>query len=125
MSDITDFIHKFKTTGKIELPTNGQEVRQFLHADDCGRCLVALAENFEEISKTRRHVDVSSHEWIKVLDLARMITPNSFVRSFSDPNTLREDPDRFMLNYWKPQITLKEGVDLMIDEYDRRQNTQR
>jgi len=123
---IADFIHKLKTTGKIELLTNGQEVRQFLHTDDCGRCLVALAENFEEISKTRRHVDVSSHEWITVLDLARMITPNSFVRSFSDPtHTLREDPDRFMHDYWTPRITLKEGIDWMIDEYDRRQNAQR
>lgn len=123
---IADFIHKFKATAKIELMTNGQEVRQFLHTDDCGRCLVALAENFEEIAKTRHHVDVSSFEWITILDLARMITPNSFVRSFSDPtHTLREDPDRFMLNYWKPRITLKEGIDLMIDEYDLRQNAQR
>lgn len=125
---IADFIHKFKTTGKIELLTNGQEVRQFLHADDCGRCLVAIAENFKEIKSTRRrdHVDVSSFEWITILDLARMITPNSFVRSFSDPtHTLREDPDRFILDYCYPHIALKDGIEDMIHEYDRRQNASR
>lgn len=123
---IADFIDKFKRKGKIELLTNGQEVRQFLHADDCGRCLVALAENFKEIKASRRHVDVSSYEWIKILDLARMITPHSVVTSFNDPtHTLRDDPDQFMLRYWKPHITLKEGVDGMVDEYDRRQNAAR
>lgn len=123
---IADFIDKFKRKGKIELLTNGQEVRQFLHADDCGRCLVALAENFKEIKASRRHVDVSSYEWIKILDLARMITSHSVVTSFNDPtHTLRDDPDKFMLRYWKPHITLKEGVDGMVDEYDRRQNAAR
>jgi len=123
---IADFIHKFKTTGKIELLTNGQEVRQFLHTKDCGRCLLAIAENFKEIKSTRDHVDVSSFEWITILDLARMITPNSFVRSFNDPtHTLREDPDRFILNYYYPHVSLKDGVEDMIHEYDRRQNAQR
>lgn len=120
---IADFIDKFKRDGKIELLTNGQEVRQFLHTEDCGRCLVALMENFEDIRATRSHVDVSSYEWIKILDLARMITPNSFVRSFSDPtHTLKEDPDQFMLRYWKPEITLKDGLQRMIDEYDHRED---
>ena len=42
---ITDFIHKAKNTRCIDMITDGTESRQFLHAEDCSRCLLTLAAN--------------------------------------------------------------------------------
>ena len=48
---ITDLILKADRTSKIDLITNGEEERQFLHVEDCSRCLLTLAEKYTEISR--------------------------------------------------------------------------
>ena len=42
---ITDFALKAQQEGKIEMLTNGEETRQFLHAEDCSRALYMISKD--------------------------------------------------------------------------------
>ena len=133
---ITDFIHKGKTTNKIEMRTNGREVRQFLYVRDCVKALYELMKNYQmylEVSKTTNDIctfDITSYEWISIYRLARMIGDQLNVQVIQ--NTFREDvvqyngkvePTRSILNdYWKPHVSLYEGVERMITAYENKNN---
>ena len=51
---ITDMIHKWKKNGYIDLMTTGEEERQFLHTDDCAKCLITVMKNYNEIVRIIR-----------------------------------------------------------------------
>lgn len=117
---IPDFIHKFKTKGFIDLNTNGQESRQFLHTRDCAKALIAIMNNYDEIKTKRNVVDVTNFEWTRVLDLALIITEDPklvYAGSIGDSlQTCQNQPDTFILDYWKgPEISLKDAVKEMMN----------
>ena len=59
---MTLFIRRF-LNGRIEMMTTGEERRQFIHIDDVCRALhQALDSNLEGV------YDISSFEWVSVLD---------------------------------------------------------
>jgi nucleoside-diphosphate-sugar epimerase len=111
---ITDFI-KMARTGKIMMRTDGQEERQFLHSDDCSRCLVAVRDNYEKFSP-HEPLQITSFEWTKIVDVAKTIQaiiPCEIVPSeVSDDVQLnkRNEPSREILNHWNPKISLEEGL---------------
>lgn len=114
---IPDFIHNFKTNGKIELLTNGTEERQFLYTTDCAKCLTIIMDKYDEIYKERKCIDITSFEWKTIMDIARMIAPEDVISSseYKDiTQTIKNEPDTFILKYWKPEIDLKVGIDYMI-----------
>ena len=45
---ITDFIRKGFEEGDFEMMTDGEEVRQFLYAEDCCEGLEAVMKNYDE-----------------------------------------------------------------------------
>jgi|TARA_R110001606_G_C15395391_1_gene652113 nucleoside-diphosphate-sugar epimerase len=108
---ITDMIHKFKTNGYIDLMTDGEEERQFLHNHDCAKCLTILMDNYDEILKETDSVDITSFESIKIKDVARYICDDIRVgeKNMNTHNKFNE-PRSFILRYWKPEITLKDGI---------------
>jgi nucleoside-diphosphate-sugar epimerase len=112
---IPDFIHKNKMLGYIDLMTDGQEQRQFLHTEDCARALEAIMVNYSSID--RPSVDVTSFEWIKIIDLARLIS--SDVRpgvKVDTVQTLHNEPDRYILEFWSgPEISIKDGIHKMVN----------
>lgn len=108
---ITDMIHKFKTNGYIDLMTDGEEVRQFLHTDDCARCLTIVMDNYEEILSTTNSVDITSFESTKIKDVAKYICEDVRPTEINmNTHDRTNEPRPFILNYWKPEITLKEGI---------------
>jgi nucleoside-diphosphate-sugar epimerase len=107
---IPDFIHMNKMNGRIDLMTDGQEQRQFLHTEDCAKALTAIMTNYSLI--TRPSVDVTSFEWIKIIDLARLISEDVRPGTKTDTvQTIHNEPDRYILQFWAgPEISLKDGI---------------
>jgi nucleoside-diphosphate-sugar epimerase len=108
---ITDMIHKYKTNGYIDLMTTGEEERQFLHTDDCATCMVKVMENYDEILKTKKSVDITSFEWSKIKDVATFICDDVRVTDIKiTTHDRKNEPSTFILKYWKPKISLSEGI---------------
>jgi len=120
---ITDFILKAKHTGVIDMLTDGQEERQLLYSDDCCRCLQIVAENFESIS-INKEIHITNFEWYKIIDVANKIAdmfPGAKVVPSRDIDSVqlnkKNEPDPYILNFWKPKISLDEGIQRVVDFY--------
>ena len=108
---ITDMIHKFETKGYIDLMTDGEEERQFLHTDDCAKCLSIIMNNYDEIGENVESVDVTSFESTRIIDVAKYICED--VRPSTKKMNTHDrvnEPRPFILDYWKPEISLQEGI---------------
>lgn len=111
---VTDFIHQAKTMKKIEMLTNGQELRQFLHADDFARAIGVIMNKYDEFSG--RMVDVSSFKWVSILDVARTVAKvcDAHVipgRAYSSFQTKTNVPSEdFLKTGWTPSISLEDGI---------------
>ena len=117
---ITDFILKAKK-GKIEMMTDGKEERQFLHAEDCSRALMILSQKYDEIDRNT-NLHITNFEWNTILEIAEIIKdeiPCEIIPS-KEVDTVqlnkRNEPDPYILNFWKPKISLREGINKIIEE---------
>jgi nucleoside-diphosphate-sugar epimerase len=113
---ITDFILKAKTTGVIDMMTDGTEYRQLLHATDCSRCLYSLSTKYTELSRQQEY-HVSSFEWVSILEIAEVIAsnfPGTTIKPAITKDSVQQDKrneaDPHILNYWKPEISLEDGI---------------
>lgn len=116
---IPDLIKQYIETKSIKLLTNGVEVRQFFHTDDAATGLCCIMDNFEQF-KTRISIDLTNYEWISILDLAKLIVkvidPENFGNSVEpgiladSVHSVHNEPDKFILKYWIPKISLKSGI---------------
>ena len=112
---ITDFINSAISQKSILMRTRGNETRQFLHADDCGKALLKIQENFEDIEK--RYLDITSFEWSSIYKVAKIVSS-----IFGDipikrgekedlvQNNISNQPDPYFLKFWGPEISLEEGI---------------
>ncbi len=114
---ITDFIRKAQLQGRIEMMTDGTEMRQFLYADDCGKALRLLAQPEIYASLPREaNLHITSFEWSTILEVARLVGElmNASVVPGQSADVvqkdLRNEPDRFILKYWQPATSLREGI---------------
>lgn len=122
---ITDFIIKARDEGSINMLTTGHELRQFLHTDDCCRCLDTLSQKYETLDR-KENYHVSSFQWHSVHGVADIvaknfpnpvpIVPGKESDSVQDGGASNE-PDKYILNFWKPKISLKSGIKKMCDYY--------
>lgn len=113
---ITDFLLQAKKLKRIRMLTDGQEVRQFLHAHDCSRGLEYISKNFKRIPKTT-NLCLTNFQWSKIYQVAKIISElfgqiPIFPAKSKDmvQKDRRNEPDRAFLKYWKPKIELKEGI---------------
>ena len=117
---ITDFINMAKT-GVINMMTDGTENRQFLHAEDCSRCLVTLSELYNNIDRNE-NLHITSFEWNNILEIAEIISkyiPCEIKPSINVDNVQldkRNEPDPYILNFWSPKIGLEEGINKIINK---------
>jgi len=117
---ITDLIYKAATTGKIDLITDGQELRQLLYADDCCDCLTTLMRCYDHIDRSKP-LHVSSMKWSKIIDVANLIAEKMGIYEVNPANSIdtvqqdkRNEPDPYIQNFWIPKTTLSEGIDKVI-----------
>ena len=115
---ITDFILKAKE-GEITMMTDGKEERQFLHAEDCSNALMILSEKYDEIDRDK-NLHITSFEWNTILEIAEIIQEKITCKII--PSTeidsvqlnKKNEPDPYILEFWEPKISLKEGVNKII-----------
>ena len=113
---ITDFIHKANNTKCIDMITDGTESRQFLHAEDCSRCLLTLAEQYDAIPR-HEELHIASGNWHTILDVAEIVAdlfPGTNIQPAAAKDEIQKDslidPVPFIRNYWEPRINLEQGI---------------
>ncbi len=119
---ITDFILKAKETGSINMLSDGSEVRQFLHAQDCSNCLHILSQKYNKLDKNKEY-HITSFEWVSILKIAEIIAtrfPGTKVIPSQEKDIVQQDKrneaDTHILKYWSPKITIEKGIDMIIKE---------
>jgi nucleoside-diphosphate-sugar epimerase len=118
---ITDFILKAKDYGHIPMMTDGTEERQFLHAEDCSNALMILSQKYNEVDRDKE-LHITNFEWNTILDVANIIREEipCKITPSTETDTVqlnkRNEPDPYILNYWKPTISLKEGIKKIITQ---------
>jgi len=118
---ITDFILKAKNEKEIKMLTDGTEVRQFLHADDCANALLILSKLYDSLERKKEY-HITNFKWNTILDVAEAISENFGgvkITPAESKDTVQKDkrnePDEYVLKFWKPEINLKEGIKKIID----------
>lgn len=117
---ITDFIEMAAKQGVIKMRTDGTEERQFLFGDDCAECILNLSLKYEMIDRDKA-LHITNFEWTTILDIAN-ITSSEFdnckvIPSESKDNVqrgIRNEPDNYILNFWKPKTELRKGIKEVI-----------
>jgi nucleoside-diphosphate-sugar epimerase len=118
---ITDFMMGAIRDNVIKMRTDGEEIRQFLYADDCSECLYTLATKYDEIDKDK-NLHVTSFEWISIYALAKLIGEmhNCPIEVGVDKDTLqgayKNEPDPYILNFWKPKTNIVDGLEVISKE---------
>lgn len=118
---ITDFIQKARVKKQIEIMTDGKEMRQLLFADDCCEALRILAqpETYASIPSDA-NLHITSFDWVRIIDVANLVgelmnvpvIPGQSVDTVQ--KGLRNEPDRYLLKYWKPTTALRDGISQVI-----------
>lgn len=109
---MSDFVMQALDTGKINMMTTGEELRQFIHIDDvCSAWHHALNTNAKGIH------DVTSFEWVKILDIAKMVAKHTGAEVIpgtkvgSTPLT----PIKGKLQGWSTKVSLEDGIKSMVE----------
>ena len=108
---IEDLVFQAVKNKKINLLTNGEETRQFIHVDDVCRAFHLGLE-----SGKKGLYDVSTYEWTKVKDVAEIIaniTGSEIVvgneKGVDFPTTTVG-----ILPNWEHKISLKDGIERLV-----------
>ena len=116
---ITDFINSAIYRDSILMRTTGNEKRQFLHADDCAKALFKIQQNYKDIE--RRYLDITSFKWSTIYEIAKIISKSfgniPIVRGEledSIQNNISNEPDPYFSKYWEPEISLEEGINIIL-----------
>ncbi|MHA1395370.1 MAG: NAD-dependent epimerase/dehydratase family protein [Promethearchaeota archaeon] len=116
---ITDFIYKARDNNRIDMLTNGEEERQFLYATDAAECLYVLSKKYKELNKNRDY-HVTSFKWTSIINIAKLISThfqNCPIYPAYKKDTIqlkKNEPDNYILKYWKPKVGLHEGIKKVI-----------
>ena len=122
---ITDLVLSAIRHQKISIRTTGEETRQFLHATDCSRCLYSLSQDSQV--HARASYDVTSFEWTAIKDIAAMVS-----RLYDDApieiglncdavqQSIDVPPRRDVLGFWKPEISLFDGISSVAHALEKR-----
>lgn len=109
---VADFVYQAITTGTIKMMTTGKEHRQFIHIDD-----VCNAFHFALERKMMGLYDVSTFEWVQVIDIANIIGEYTKAKVIpgerigSTPLT----PMQGKIPGWLPKVSLEEGLSKLVD----------
>ena len=117
---ITDFIRKGFEEGDFEMMTDGEEVRQFLYAEDCCEGLEAVMKNYDNFySDDPLHI--TNFDYTSIREVA-IIIENEFKLIGKPINIIpgeasdsvqldkRNEADRFIEKYWSPKTDLETGI---------------
>ena len=112
--------------------TDGEEVRQFLYAEDCWEGLESVMKNYDEFY-ANDPLHITNFDYTSIREVA-IIIENEF-RLIGKPINIipgeasdsvqldkRNEADRFIEQYWSPKTDLETGIakvfDAMKKNYD-------
>ena len=117
---VADFIHSARTLNQITMLTNGKELRQMLHVNDCSEALYTLSQQYHTLPKDKEY-HVTSFLWSTIREVADTVAeffPECTVISGPAADVVQQnlhiEPDSYILKYWKPKISLKQGIQSLI-----------
>ena len=129
---ITDFIRKGFEDGDFEMLTDGEEVRQFLYAEDCCDGLEAVMKNYDEFY-ANDPLHITNFDYTTIREVA-IIIENEFKLIGKPVNIIpgkasdtvqldkRNEADPFIRKYWSPKTDLVTGIskvfEAMKKDYD-------
>jgi len=118
---LCDFCYMAKYNKLIRMKTNGKESRQFLHVDDCCKALITVLDNYNQFAG--KPLDITNFEWVTMIEVARTVSRlagDVQVVSSTDTDWVQKDakvqPNPFLLDYWKPEISLEKGLAQILIE---------
>ena len=122
---ITDFIRKGFEDGDFEMLTDGEEVRQFLYAEDCCEGLEAVMKNYDEFY-ANDPLHITNFDYTTIREVA-IIIENEF-RLIGKPVNIipgkasdtvqldkRNQADPFIRKYWSPKTDLVTGISKVFE----------
>ena len=122
---ITDFIRKGFEDGDFEMLTDGEEVRQFLYAEDCCEGLEAVMKNYDEFY-ANDPLHITNFDYTTIREVA-IIIENEF-RLIGKPVNIipgkasdtvqldkRNEADPFIQKYWSPKTDLVTGISKVFE----------
>ena len=122
---ITDFIRKGFEEGDFEMMTDGEEVRQFLYAEDCCEGLEAVMKNYDQFySDDPLHI--TNFDYTSIREVA-IIIENEFKLIGKPINIIpgeasdsvqldkRNEADPFIRKYWSPKTDLVTGISKVFE----------
>jgi nucleoside-diphosphate-sugar epimerase len=124
---ITDLIMSgLKKQRKYYLRTDGTEERDFLHAKDCCAALEIVMKKFDLFNK-KKFIDLRYGKFTKVLNVCRIVKKImkkkkieiEFIPSKKkdDIQNKKNEGDNYFLKFWKPKISLEQGIKMIIDHH--------
>ena len=127
---ITDFIKKGFEESNFKMLTDGTEERQFLYAEDCCEALEEIMNSYSKF-KSEDQLHVTSFKAIKIKDVAKIIEDlfnsigklvNIYPGEEKDKVQLdkRNEPDKFITNWWSPKTSIEEGISKVFDSMKER-----
>lgn len=114
---VSDLIHQALINEEMFLISTGEEKRQFIHINDiCEAIIVALKSDDKNI------YDVTSFEWVRVIDVARIIAKylNCSIYIGNSIGTTQNVPIKGKLPNWCPKVKLEQGIGDTIRLYKER-----
>ncbi len=118
---ISDFISMAKNSNRIEMKTDGRELRQFLYTEDCSECLNSIMKDFNSIEE--KQFDVSSFQWTSIKQIAEIVSlifNDCPIHSGKDRDDIQRslltNPRTDILKYWQPKTSIKDGIKLIINK---------
>ena len=122
---ITDFIRKGFEDGDFEMLTDGEEVRQFLYAEDCCEGLEAVMKNYNEFY-ANDPLHITNFDYTTIREVAIIIenefrligkSVNIIPGKASDTVQLdkRNEADPFIRKYWSPKTDLVTGISKVFE----------
>ena len=125
---ITDFVLMALKNKKIKMLTNGEESRDFLHADDCSKGLKIIMKNHDKFKHKKKELHLTTGKRIKIMNIAKIIQKILLIRNIKIKikpaknkddlqNNMNNAPNRFFLKFWKPRYKIEQGIEKIIDYY--------
>lgn len=109
---VSDLVKQAINTKNINLMTDGQEERQFIHVEDACKGILSALE-----AKSGSVYDITTFEWMKVIDLAKIIAKYTDAKIIPSSKKGRTPitPHAKKLPSWEAEITLDQGIKKMIN----------
>ena len=127
---ITDFVLMAIKNKKIKMLTDGNEFRDFLYADDCCEGLEIAMRNHSKFVKQGVSIDIASGKETKILNIAKIIQKifknknvNIKIQAKKSKDLIqvnkRNRVNKYFLKFWRPKTNLHEGINSIINYYNK------